>query len=396
MKIVIVTECFSEGMGYSENIMSKEFASMGHGVHVISSNLNVYGHTKDYEKNYRAFIGKAEKKVGSSMIDGFMLHRLPYKKVKGYVMILGLMKEVSKISPDIVLSSSVASFHTFLLAAMKPFFKYRFFTENHQHMSVVKPYIKHSNGNFIKRTWHRLTRKLPSYLSSMMSEKCYAISPDCVKVANKIYGVPLGKIELRLLGTDTKLFRPPCNQKELQDRKILRNSLGISDETILCIYTGRFSNGKNPFLLAKAIDELQKNGMSYKGLFIGSGPQEQQINNCEGIIVIPFVKHNELVKYYQIADIGVWPNEESMSMLDAASTGLPIIGNDEIGDSERINGNGLFFIHGDYHSLKETLVELQNKSTRIKLGEKSREKMLSNYSWEQIAKDMLTGFISIS
>ncbi len=63
MKIVIVSSFYSEGMGYSENNLPKALASLGHEVHVITSNLNVYGTSSDYPKNYESFLGPADQGV---------------------------------------------------------------------------------------------------------------------------------------------------------------------------------------------------------------------------------------------------------------------------------------------------------------------------------------------
>jgi len=49
MRIVIVTECYSIGMGHTENSLPKALARLGHEVHLISSNLNIYGNLPTYK-----------------------------------------------------------------------------------------------------------------------------------------------------------------------------------------------------------------------------------------------------------------------------------------------------------------------------------------------------------
>jgi glycosyltransferase involved in cell wall biosynthesis len=381
-------------MGYSENIIPKYFSLMGYKVHVISSNLNIYGNTSDYDKNYKHFLGKAENKVGISKIGGFSLHRLPHKKFGNYILIKGLINKIRELSPDIIQTISVNSLNTLLLATISSFYNFRLYTENHQHLSVVKPYLKYNKGYSIKRIVHKITRKFPIFISSFFIKKCFAIAPDCFEVSNRIYGIPINKIVLSPLGTDTALFKPAYSVKELKDRSILRNNLGINDNIILCIYTGRFSDQKNPALLAKAIDDLSSEGMPYYGLFIGSGPQEKQIINYKSSIVLPFMKHIELVPYYQISDIGVWPNEESLSMLDAVSSGLPIIVNNMIGEKERVLGNGYMYIKNDLNSLKETLLKLLDRKKRQSFGLIGRKKMINTYSWDKIIHNRINDYKS--
>ena len=100
----------------------------------------------------------------------------------------------------------------------------------------------------------------------------------------------------------------------------------LQDE-IVCIYTGRFNEDKNPIILARAIHYHRKKYKFFKGIFLGSGDQKGQIEKCEGCVVIPFQKYHDLSNFYRMSDIGVWPKQESTSMIDAAATGIPVVVN---------------------------------------------------------------------
>jgi len=102
MKIVYINEFFSEKMGYSENCLPKAMASLGLEVHVISSDLQVYGNLLSYEDIYSGFLGPSIQPCGSKLIDGFILHRLKHKLWFEYVDIVGLILKIGEISPDIV------------------------------------------------------------------------------------------------------------------------------------------------------------------------------------------------------------------------------------------------------------------------------------------------------
>ena len=65
MKIVFITEFFSEKMGYSENCLAKAMASLNHEVHVIASDLQVYGNKKNYKSTYEQFLGPKVQELGS-------------------------------------------------------------------------------------------------------------------------------------------------------------------------------------------------------------------------------------------------------------------------------------------------------------------------------------------
>ena len=395
MRIVFVSGFYSEGMGYSENCLPKALAALGHDVHVVTSNLNVYGNSTDYHKTYALFLGPADQGVGKFKVDGYIVHRLPSKSIFGYVYITKLYEKIKELSPVIVQSTEIASFQTFLLAIIKPLFKFRLYGETHQHMSVLKPYLKNTKGHLAKRFVYRLTRTLPSHLASKVIEKCYAIAPDCVEVAHKYYGVPRTKIKLQPLGTDTDLFRPAISDLEIKKRANQRNVLGYSDDDIICIYTGRFSEDKNPLVLAKAIERLSSKQLPFYGLFIGDGPQSDQIKYCSNVTVLPFMKHKDLADYYRLADIAVWPTQESMSMLDAASCGLPLIVSDQIGEAERINENGKLYHEGDIIDLSNVILSFLNINDRSKYGQHGRAKMVNNYSWIKIATEIEKDYLAV-
>ncbi len=102
MRIVFVTEYYTEGMGYIENGLTKALASLGQEVHVVTSDLNVYGNLPEYKTTFRHFLGPAECACGVFSVDGYAVHRLPHQLVGKYVRIRGLVRTVAGLSPDII------------------------------------------------------------------------------------------------------------------------------------------------------------------------------------------------------------------------------------------------------------------------------------------------------
>jgi glycosyltransferase involved in cell wall biosynthesis len=386
MKVVVVSGYYSAGMGYAENCLPKALAALGHEVHLVTSIYNVYGTSAEYDKTYKSFLGPARQSVQRASIDGYTLHRLDSRTIGRYMLIKGLVRKVRELAPQVVHCMEIASLQAFALAAARPFLRFKYFTETHQHMSVVKPYIQAPTGHTLQKAAYRLTRTLPASLSSRAMEKCYAIAPDCVQVAHRFYGVPLEKIKLQSLGTDTDLFRPATTPPELLRRQEMRRSLGLADTDIVCIYSGRLSAEKNPLVLAKAIDALAAADARFHAVFIGDGLQKDEILACRNTRILPFVKYLELADYYRIADIAVWPRQESMSMLDAAACALPIVVSDKMGESERVKGNGRVYKENDAEDLARVLATLTSPAERAALGATGREKMEADFSWKSVAR----------
>ena len=185
---------------------------------------------------------------------------------------------------------------------------------------------------------------------------------------------------------DTELFHPVASARESAERAELRGRLGFSSGDVVCIYTGRFSEGKNPLLLARAIASLRKRGKAYRGLFVGNGVQAQEIQKCTGCVAHPFVPVWELGALFRGADIGVWPTQESLSMLDAAACGLPIVANHTMMASERLEGNGRKYHLNDGDDLARVLLHMNDAEHRAQLGGRGARKMAREFSWEAIAR----------
>jgi glycosyltransferase involved in cell wall biosynthesis len=392
LTIVIVSAFYSEGMGYSENCLSRALARLGHDVHVVTSVYNVYGNEPLYEGTYRDFLGPPQVVPTTREVDGYTLHRLPTSLMSGYIKIKGLSREVAKIKPDVVHSLEIGSLQTWELAVLKPAVGFKLFTESHQNMSVVRPYMRNPHGQWLKRAAYRLTRTVPTWLASHAVETCYAVSPDCREVAQRFFGVPVGKIKLLSLGADTETFHPVVTREDQMSRDALRAELGFQPDDIVCVYTGRFTDDKNPLVLAQAIDSMSQTNAHYKGLFIGNGTQRDAIVGCRNVVVVPFMTHQRLAEHYRASDIGVWPRQESMSMIDAAASGIPLIVSDQIGEPERVAGNGRTYKENDKQSLVEVLTDFADPVARQASGAIGRQRMLAGFNWSGFARTVEDDF----
>lgn len=383
-------------MGYAENFLPRALAKLGNDVHVVTSTAQVYYNSPDYEKTYKEHLGSAIVSEGVKKIDGFTLHRLPFREVKksflnpfGFfgIHLVGLYDYLTKLKPDVIQVFNIDEFATFEAAQYSKNNNIKFFTESHVHASVLQV-----NGKYDFKT--KLMRYANKFRSSLQvinetTQKCFPIAADVADIATTFYQVPKDKVKIQSLGVNTDLFKPIESEDEEKERNQLRQKLGFGANDIVAIYTGRFSASKSPNVLADAIQLLQEKDIHFKGLFLGNGTDEEkkQLSSKIGCFVHPFVSVNELPKYYRATDIGVWPREESTSQLDAAACGLPLILSDQIKVLERIDGNGLLFQEGNAKDLAEKILSLKDKELRNKMGLRSIENVLQKFSWDKIAEE---------
>lgn len=391
--MALLSAVFSRNMGYLENFLPKYLARLGADVHVVTLGLPPYHYLKESRKTYRGFATVKYLSPGVvETIQGFTVHVVPHKRVLGYMQMAGLREKLGSIRPEIVQTTTPIGWIALQAAAAKPLLGYKLFTGNHYHASVFPLAGKKSPPWSKELLRCRLTRTIPGRFVSLFTEKCYAITSDCGDVATRFFGVPREKIDVCPLGVDTEMFRPISGMKDQRDRHELRQSLGFCESEIVCVYTGRFSEDKNPLLLARAIANLAARGEPYRGLFVGNGEQSQEIQSCAGCATHPFVPVDQLGDFYRASDIGVWPAQESTSMLDAAACGLPIVANHTMTAPERLEGNGVSYKLNDLGDLVRVLLELRDAEKRQRLGSFGASKMAREFSWESIARRRLRDY----
>lgn len=391
IRIAILSEVFCRNMGYLENMLPKYLARLGAEVHVLATDLPPDYRKKSSGSPYAGFL--SEWQPGSQLkMEGFTLHILGHRKTFGHMRMAGLSAKLREISPDIVQVSSPIGWIALDAARFRMSMGYRLFSGCHYHASVfplaLRP-VPFWSGPRLKCF---AARTIPGRIASFAAEKCYAITADCAEVAFRFFGVPRNQIEICPLGVDTELFHPVQSVSDAAGRTALRQRFGFSDADIVCVYTGRFTEEKNPLLLAKTVARLQQQGHSFRGLFLGNGPQAGAIQNSPGCVTHPFESVSALGAFFRAADIGVWPAQESLSMLDAAACGLPIVVNHTMTAPERIAGNGLTYLLNDSDDCLRALLELRDPSRRQKMGRIGAQKMARDFPWESIARRRLRDY----
>lgn len=390
MKIVILTNWFSEKMGYIENCLPKALAYLGHEVHVVASTAQIYFNDPMYKESYENFLGTNIVDECVKPFEGYTLHRLPFFTINGKIVIKSLHSKLKEINPDVVQTFDPVSFINLQVIYSMLTLKFKFFTANHTAASVFPLYTE--KRSLLYKIGFYFSRTLLAKFQNLFISRSYPATIDCEDVAIKFYGLSKEKSKMLPLGVDTQCFYPITSEQERLECLELRKELGYTENDIVCIYTGRFTKGKNPLCLAKAIEKLVETGEPYKGLFFGDGEQLEELKKTKGCIVKEFVPFQLLVKYYRLADIGVWPTQESTSMLDAAACGLPIVISNRVKAVERVEGNGKTYIESDPNDLSKVLLSLKDKSIRNELGNAGIKKIADNYSWIKMAKDRVEDY----
>lgn len=188
---------------------------------------------------------------------------------------------------------------------------------------------------------------------------------------------------------DSKKFRR--GNKEENNRRVLK-----------ILYVGRVEKNKGVEDLVSVANYLRFNTkIKYQILIAGDGPEREIITksvndlNLSSVFkILGWIPKEEISLYYKIADIFLMPSRyEGMSnaVLEAAASGLPIVGYNIPGNNELINDgyNGFLVDINNFALFKSrVLMLLQNPDMRIKMGANSLD-IAKRFQWDDISEKYL-------
>jgi glycosyltransferase involved in cell wall biosynthesis len=208
----------------------------------------------------------------------------------------------------------------------------------------------------------------------------------------KCLGLPLNKTILLSFGSDINMFSPNRIRRESFLKK---HFLGIDD--VVVMYAGKLDEQKGGAFLANAIRKNFYLGKSRSIIFliIGTtvgnyGKEVEAIlsSSANRIIRIPTVPYYELAKFYQVADLAVFPRQCSLSFFDVQSTGVPVLMEyNEINEKRSKNGACILFKPLDICDFRSNIITFANKSEKEvrEMREIARKNVVSDFNYIKIA-----------
>lgn len=211
----------------------------------------------------------------------------------------------------------------------------------------------------------------------------------------KYFGYPENKIDVITDAIDHSHYYPERN-KEILKR------YNISENERVILYVGSERKRQNLPFLIKSFYELKKRFPKVKLVKVGipqqSGAREDLLNLIKNlglekeIIFTGFVEEKELPKWYNAADLFVYPCLYAgfgLPPLEAMACGTPVITSNLTALPEVVGTAGIMINPYDKNQMADAMYKvLTNKDLRQDLVKKGLEKA-KMFSWEKSAKETL-------
>lgn len=382
-------------MGYQENFLPAEQKKLGVDVEIITSDrVPKY---KGYEQSVGSIIG--ERIIGTGIFEenNVRIYRLPSlfeTEMNGQILLKGLIKKLKQLKPDIVQAHGAFSPLTLQVILCSKYLNYRVFVDDHSHK------VNFCIDSLSKQVYLTLTKIFYLFYGKRVC-LWMPVTHSSKQILQFILKIPDEKIALLPLGADTSRFK-----KSMELRRIGRNEIRIKDDSFVIISSGKFDECKDIHFLIEAFEKVIEEYPNIYLLLLGNGPEEYMMKltnmiNFAGlnrnVIFKNFVTNSELSNYYNAADIGVWPGDPSITVIEAVATGLPVIvPEDDPAYQVLVEGNAsICFERGNIDSLSTAILKLiKNKNMRYKLIENSLNLVEETLSWNKVAAKSISIYSS--
>lgn len=212
---------------------------------------------------------------------------------------------------------------------------------------------------------------------------------DCINYLK----IPEEKIEVIYLAAD-KRYTYLKNKDELKNE--LRSKYNIHEPFIL--YVGTVESRKNVSLLIESFHKLKKQGIKHKLVLIGvhgygSAEIVELVNSLglsKEVIFTGYVSDEDLVKFYNTADIFVYPSLYEgfgLTPLEAMACGCPVVSSNTSSLPEVVGDAGILVNPHESNALTNEMYKLlTNNDLKRELSDKSLKRSRM-FNWEKTARE---------
>ena len=180
-------------------------------------------------------------------------------------------------------------------------------------------------------------------------------------------------------------------------KTIFRIEKKIPDNAFVVVYAGKLDESKGGQFLAETIRDKFDTKREIVFVIVGNATgkygeivEEIFATSENRIIRYPTQKYSDLARYFQIADLVVFPKQCSLSFYDAEACGVPVLSEDNNINVDRCSHeNGWNFKSGsidDFREKIEYIVGLSSDELK-RVGSNAYNFIIKNYNYEDKARE---------
>ena len=368
MKIVHIVDYLMPTMGYQEFILPKFNAiSKKNSVYILTGNS--YYPIPNYNSTWKKFLGPRNflpKKITIDCVKIFN-NKILFEFAKR-PWILNLERDIKYLKPDVIMCHGTASFSSIRSVLVAKKLNIPIFLDNHMIFSIVK-------NNIFGKLYYFFIKKFISKFIERNSNVIFGVTKETCQYLIQKEGYSKSKVKLLPLGTDSSIFYPKIKKN--------RNKIKI-------IQTGKLNFDKRPDFLAKATIILIEEGYNVELIYYGSG-DINVVNKIKNLFKKKKIT-SRLKIIYNDADVVVFPFGTSLSAIDCAFCGIPVVMTDDMASKEKEqDGIGICYKTGDIKDLAKKIKICLNFKRKNKLFEKKRlNRIKRKYDYKVISDNFLS------
>ncbi len=284
-----------------------------------------------------------------------------------------IARQLSKLKPDIFVGYEISCQYSF--AEAKRLGMVTILDLAGLHYEFVADQKKHLLGTKVDN-W--VTKKLNKRKQAELNNTDYIFCISSLAKSKLIEnGIEKDKINVIPLGADLSIFKP----------KVTYNSTG----TFRLLYVGNVSKQKGVDVLLQALKELDRSDVEL--VIIGSVVDLNILTPYAGYYQLTsYLSHDELVEYYQQADIFILPSlldSWGMVVNEAMACATPVVVTENVGSKELVTADcGWVVPPGSASALKVVITDALSNREKLETMGRNACRAVENHTWDSYYKSI--------
>jgi len=233
--------------------------------------------------------------------------------------------------------------------------------------------------------------RLSGYFLPRLADRFFAVS-NYARQAYLDSGIPAELVQILYNPVNTDIYKPDPEQ-----RRRVRNELGIPEDAIVVGYFGRMSDGKGIFTLLEAAEAAMRHEPRLHCLWVGDGPDAAVLR--KRVAEHPGTAHRhhftgwieDVHPFYNAISMLAFPSKRPETFgrvsVEAQACGIPVLGSDIGGVAETLAAGltGVLLEPSNTLAWRSAIVKLLKDDCRHRMGDSARAFVVENFSMAVIS-----------